>query len=151
MTRPGRRPEPGRGPEPGLLQVAGVPRFALSVTRQTLRGLGELDADARGRGVYFHTHLSENAAPNGGEVAAVRSLYAVESYLDTDDGRFEPGSRTGGETLLGRRSIFAHAVHCTDVELARLAETRSSIAHGPRPSSSSAPEPCRGGGRPRPA
>ncbi|HEY0240039.1 MAG TPA: amidohydrolase family protein, partial [Friedmanniella sp.] len=116
-------------PSHALLQVAVVPRFALSVTRQTLRGLGELYGDARERGVYFHTHLSENATPDGGEVAAVRSMYGVDSYLDTYDGRFEPGSRTGGETLLGRRSIFAHAVHCTDAELARLAETQSSIAH----------------------
>jgi len=118
-------------PSRALLQVAVVPRFALSVTRRTLRGLGELYGDARAHGVYFHTHLSENAGPDGGEVAAVRSSYGVESYLDTYDGRFEPGSRSGGETLLGRRSIFAHAVHCTDAELARLAETRSSIAHCP--------------------
>jgi guanine deaminase len=118
-------------PDQALLQVAVVPRFALSVTRQTLRGLGELYADARGQGVYFHTHLSENASPDGGEVAVVRSMYGVDSYLDTYDGRFEPGSRVGGESLLGRRSIFAHAVHCTDAELARLAETRSSIAHCP--------------------
>ena len=131
VARSGRRLSRADDPSRALLQVAVVPRFALSVTRQTLRGLGELYADGRDRGVYFHTHLSENAAPDGGEVAAVRALYAVESYLDTYDGRFEPGSRTGGETLLGRRSIFAHAVHCTDAELARLAETRSSIAHCP--------------------
>ncbi len=118
-------------PSRALLQVAVVPRFALSVTRRTLRGLGELYAGTRARGVYFHTHLSENAAPDGGEVAAVRALYQAESYLDTYDGRFEPGSQTGGESLLGRRSIFAHAVHCTDAELARLAETKSSIAHCP--------------------
>ena len=74
-----------------------MPRFALSVTRRTLRGLGELYADVRDRGVYVHTHLSENAAPDGGEVAAVRALYEVDSYLDTYDGRFLPGSRTGGE------------------------------------------------------
>ena len=129
----GRDADLGRADDPGhaLLQVAVVPRFSLSVTRQTLRGLGELYGDARARGVYFHTHLSENAGPDGGEVAAVRSSYAVDSYLDTYDGRFEPGSRTGGETLLGRRSVFAHAVHCTDAELARLAETQSSIAHCP--------------------
>ena len=119
--------EPGRA----LLQVAVVPRFALSVTRQTLRGLGELYTDVRRQGVYFHTHLSENVSPDGGEVAAVRAMYDVDSYLDTYDGRFEPGSAVGGESLLGRRSIFAHAVHCTDVELARLAETQSSIAHCP--------------------
>ncbi|MBB3328972.1 amidohydrolase family protein [Microlunatus antarcticus] len=118
-------------PSQALLQVAVVPRFALSVTRRTLRGLGELYTEARTRGVYFHTHLSENQTPDGGEVAAVRGLYEVDSYLDTYDGRFEPGSRAGGETLLGRRSVFAHAVHCTDAELARLAETQSSIAHCP--------------------
>ena len=114
-----------------LLQVAVVPRFSLSVTRRTLRGLGELYAGVRDQGVYFHTHLSENAAPDGGEVAAVRALYDADSYLDTYDGRFEPGSAAGGESLLGRRSVFAHAVHCTDAELARLAETQSSIAHCP--------------------
>jgi guanine deaminase len=129
----GRDADLGRADDPSraLLQVAVVPRFSLSVTRQTLRGLGELYGDARTRGVYFHTHLSENAGPDGGEVAAVRSSYAVDRYLDTYDGRFEPGSRAGGETLLGRRSVFAHAVHCTDGELARLAETSSSIAHCP--------------------
>ena len=108
-----------------------MPRFSLSVTRRTLRGLGELYAGVRDRGVYVHTHLSENAAPDGGEVAAVRAQYDVDAYLDTYDGRFEAGSRPGGESLLGRRSVFAHAVHCTDAELARLAETQSSIAHCP--------------------
>ena len=129
----GREADGTRASNPGeaLLQVAVVPRFALSVTGQTLHGLGELYADVRARGVYFHTHLSENAAPDGGEVAAVRSMYEVGRYLDTYDGRFRPGSQVGGESLLGRRSVFAHAVHCTDGELARLAETQSSIAHCP--------------------
>ena len=79
---------PADDPSRALLQVAVVPRFSLSVTRQTLRGLGELYAGAREQGVYFHTHLSENVTPDGGEVAAVRSMYAVDSYLDTYDGRF---------------------------------------------------------------
>jgi len=55
----------------------------------------------------------------------------VETYLDTYDGRFLPGGEEGGESLLGHRSIFAHGVHCTDMELSRLAETGSSIAHCP--------------------
>ena len=66
-----------------------------------------------------------------GEIDAVKSAYQVETYLDTYDGRFLPGSRQGGPSLLGRRSILAHAVHSTDAELARLAETGSSIAHCP--------------------
>ncbi|KAA0116877.1 guanine deaminase [Mycolicibacterium sp. P9-22] len=107
----------------GLTHVAVVPRFALSVTEKTLHALGELYEAVRTHGVYFHTHLSENLD----EIDAVRAGYGVEHYLDSYDGR----STGGGVSLLGRRSVFAHAVHCTDHELARLAETGSSIAHCP--------------------
>lgn len=118
-------------PRTSLVQVAVVPRFSLSVTRQTLVGLGELYEDVRRQGVYFHSHLSENDRSGDGEVAAVRKAYNVANYLDTYDGRFLAGSGLGGESMLGRRSILAHAVHCTDAELARLAATGSSIAHCP--------------------
>ena len=114
-----------------LLQVAIVPRFSLSVTRQTLAALGELYSGAREKGVYFHSHLNENNRPGDGEIDVVKSAYEVESYLDTYDGLFLAGSRRGGESLLGRRSIMAHAVHCHDTELARLADTGTSIAHCP--------------------
>jgi guanine deaminase len=113
------------------IQVAIVPRFSLSVTRETLRALGELYDEVRSSGVYFHSHLSENDSVVGGEIAAVKAVYETESYLDTYDGRFLRGSEVGGSSLLGRRSIFAHAVHCTSAELSRLAETGSSIAHCP--------------------
>ena len=114
-----------------LAQVAVVPRFSLAVTAETLGRLGDLYAQAQADGVYFHSHLNENDRPGDGEIAAVRDLYGVDTYLDTYDGRHLPGSRTGGESLLGRRSILAHAVHCADSELHRLAETGSSIAHCP--------------------
>lgn len=114
-----------------LLHVAVVPRFSLSVTRETLGALGELYDDVRARGVYFHSHLNENNRPATGEVAAVRNSYEVDSYLDTYDGKFLAGSKTGGKSMLGRRSILAHAVHCQDSELARMAETGTSIAHCP--------------------
>ncbi|MGE0218009.1 guanine deaminase [Mycolicibacterium sp.] len=107
-----------------LLQVAVVPRFALSVTAQTLAGLGELYDSVRAAGVYFHSHLSENVR----EIDAVRDSLEVSCYLDAYDGRF---GRAGAPTLLGRRSVLAHAVHCTDRELARLADTGTSIAHCP--------------------
>ncbi len=122
---------PASDPRRALVQVALVPRFSLSVTRETLGRLGDLYADVRGRGVYFHSHLNENDRPGDGEIAAVRALYDVDAYLDTYDGRCLPGSATSGESLLGRRSILAHAVHCTERELHRLAETGSSIAHCP--------------------
>ena len=118
-------------PRTATIQVAVVPRFSLSVTPTTLAGLGELYDAARRRGVYVHTHLNENDRPGDGEIAAVRARYRVESYLDTYDGRFLPGSQRGGSSLLGRRTVLAHAVHCSDDELGRLAATGTSIAHCP--------------------
>ena len=114
-----------------LLHVAIVPRFALSVTAETLKDLGELYDSVRERGVYVHSHLNENNRPGTGEIDTVKRLYGVDSYLDTYDGKFLPGSSVGGKSLLGRRTILAHAVHCTDTELERMAETGTSIAHCP--------------------
>ena len=85
----------------------------------------------RSRGVYFTSHLNENARPGDGEVDAVRAEYEVDTYLDTYDGRWLPGSRQGGKGFLGRRSVMAHSVHCQDSELARMAETGTSISHCP--------------------
>ncbi|MDQ7825230.1 MAG: amidohydrolase family protein [Candidatus Eremiobacteraeota bacterium] len=114
-----------------LLAVAVIPRFSLAVTAKTLEALGELYSAYRGRGVYFTSHLNENNRPQNGEIAGVLSEYGVEAYLDTYDGRFLPGSRKGGESLLGRRSVLAHCVHCQDRELERMAETGTSVAHCP--------------------
>ena len=118
-------------PATALLHVAVVPRFSLSVTRQTLEKLGELYDSVRDRGVYFHTHLNENNRPGTGEVDTTKAVYEVDSYLDTYDGKFLAGSEVGGKSLLGPRSILAHCVHCTDAELARMAETGTSISHCP--------------------
>ena len=114
-----------------LLHVAIVPRFALSVTTETLKNLGELYESVRDRGVYVHTHLNENDRPGTGEVDVTKRVYGVDTYLDTYDGRFLPGSAVGGASLLGRRTVLAHCVHCQDVELERMAETGASISHCP--------------------
>ncbi|MEE4024361.1 amidohydrolase family protein [Gordonia sp. PKS22-38] len=114
-----------------LLHAAIVPRFSLSVTTDTLAALGELYDDVRDRGVYVHTHLNENNRPGTGEIDMVKRSFEVASYLDTYDGKFLPGGRVGGKSLLGRRTVMAHAVHCTDGELTRMAETGTSIAHCP--------------------
>ena len=111
--------------------VAIVPRFSLSVTPKTMAALGDVYAEYRDRGVYFTSHLNENMRPKSGEIDATKEVYKVNSYLDTYDGKFLPGSAVGGKSFLGKRSVFAHGVHCTDAELARLAETHSSIAHCP--------------------
>jgi guanine deaminase len=114
-----------------LLHVAVVPRFSLSVTPETFKNLGELYDSVRTRGVYFHSHLNENNRPGTGEIDVTKQVYGVDSYLDTYDGKCLPGSAVGGKSLLGRRTIMAHAVHCTDAELARMAETGTSISHCP--------------------
>jgi guanine deaminase len=114
-----------------LLHVAIVPRFSLAVTPTTLKNLGDLYDSVRSSGVYVHSHLNENNRPDTGEVEATKHAYQVNSYLDTYDGKFLSGSAVGGKSLLGRRTILAHGVHCQDVELARMAETGTSIAHCP--------------------
>jgi guanine deaminase len=114
-----------------LVYAAVVPRFSLSVTTRTLAALGELYDGYRDRGVYFTSHLNENNRPGDGEIDAVKSLYRVDSYLDTYDGLFMPGSRRGGKSLLGRRTVMAHCVHCTDAELDRLAAAETAVAHCP--------------------
>ncbi|CAN5127228.1 amidohydrolase family protein [soil metagenome] len=118
-------------PETALLHVAIVPRFSLSVTTETLKNLGELYDSVRDRGVYVHSHLNENNRPGTGEVDSTKQAYQVNSYLDTYDGKFLPGSEIGGKSLLGRKTILAHCVHCQDVELERMAETGTSISHCP--------------------
>lgn len=114
-----------------LTYVAVVPRFSLSVTPTTMAALGELYDHYRSAGVYFTSHLNENARPGTGEIDRTKAVYGVNTYLDTYDGRFLPGSRVGGKSFLGPRSVMAHSVHCQDVELARMAETGTSIAHCP--------------------
>jgi guanine deaminase len=117
--------------ETALLHVAIVPRFSLSVTTETLKNLGELYDAVRDRGVYVHSHLNENNRPGTGEVDSTKQAYQVDTYLDTYDGKFLPGSAVGGKSLLGRRTILAHCVHCQDVELQRMAETGTSVSHCP--------------------
>ena len=95
------------------------------MTTETLAAWASSTTTIRERGVYFTSHLNENNRSGDGEIAAVKQLYEVDSYLDTYDGLFLPGSKSAAaESLLGRRSVMAHCVHCTDAELARLAADR---------------------------
>lgn len=68
--------------------------------------------------VYLQTHLSENSA----EIAWVKSLFPqCKSYLDIYD-------HFG---LLGKRSIFAHALYLEPQEWQRLAKTDSVVSFCP--------------------
>lgn len=103
------------GRDRGRLQYAVTPRFALSCTAEMLRESADL---ARATGAYWQTHLAEDRH----EIDEVlESFPNARDYTDVYDA-------AGG---LGARSIFAHAIHLSDREIARLAETGSRVAHCP--------------------
>ena len=103
------------GRDDGRLAYAFTPRFAVSCSAEMLRRSAEAATEA---GAYWQTHLSEDR----GEIAEVRRLFpeAID-YTDVYD-------RAGGLT---RHAILAHAIHLSDREVARLAETGAAVAHCP--------------------
>ncbi len=100
----------------GRLLYAVTPRFAVTSSVEQLEVARQLLEEFPD--VYLHTHLSENVD----EIALVKQLFPEnEGYLDVYD-------RAG---LVRNRSIFAHGVHLTDTEFARLSEAESAIAFCP--------------------
>jgi guanine deaminase len=105
----------GRWHGAGRSRYAVTPRFSLSCDDPLLDSCRALLADVDG--AFFTSHVNENAV----EIATVARLFDGCGYVDTYD-------RTG---LLGRRSVLAHNVHPTDVELRCLADRRATVAHCP--------------------
>jgi guanine deaminase len=103
------------GRDGGRLMYAFTPRFAVSCSAEMLAASARAAAEA---GAYWQTHLSEDR----GESAEVRRLFpdAVD-YTDVYD-------RAGG---LSSHAILAHAIHLSDREVGRLAESGAVIAHCP--------------------
>lgn len=100
----------------GRLGYAVTPRFAVTSTDAQLGMAGEVLAAHPG--VLMHTHMSENL----GEIAEVARLFPQDrDYLAVYE-------RHG---LVGRRSVFAHCVHCDDEVMGRLAKAGASIAFCP--------------------
>ena len=103
------------GRDNGRLRYAVTPRFAVSCTAEMLR---ESSALARQTGTYWQTHLAEDR----NEIQEVGRLFPdALDYTDVYD-------RAGG---LSERAILAHAIHLSEREISRLAETGSRIAHCP--------------------
>ncbi|HSO29135.1 MAG TPA: amidohydrolase family protein [Candidatus Sulfomarinibacteraceae bacterium] len=103
------------GLDGGRLGYAVTPRFAVSCTAEMLR---ESAALAARTGAWWQTHVSEDP----GEIAEVRRLFPdARDYVDVYD-------RAGG---LGERTILAHAIHLSELELGRLVETGTRVAHCP--------------------
>ena len=103
------------GRDDGRLQYAFTPRFALSCSVDMLRESASL---ARQTGAYWQSHLSEDRNELR-EVA--RSFPDALDYVDVYD-------RAGG---LGPRTVLAHAIHLSEREVARIAETDTALAHCP--------------------
>lgn len=100
----------------GRLGYAVTPRFAVTSTDAQLAMAGEVLAAHQD--VLLHTHMSENRA----EIAEVARLFPQDrDYLAVYE-------RHG---LVGRRSVFAHCVHCDDAVMGRLATAGASIAFCP--------------------
>jgi guanine deaminase len=97
-------------------RYAVTPRFALSTSEAMLEICGALLREHPG--VLFQTHMNESTE----EIEAVRAAFPwANSYLEVYD-------RFG---LAGPQSLFAHNVHASDVELARMAETGAAAVHCP--------------------
>ena len=100
----------------GRLGYAVTPRFAVTSSGAQLQAAGKLLAD--NPGVHLQTHIAENAR----ECEWVAELFPqCRDYLDVYD-------RHG---LLGRRSVFAHGIHLSEREWARLAASDSNMAFCP--------------------
>lgn len=100
----------------GRLRYAVTPRFAITSSEAQLKVSGELLASLPG--ALMQTHLSESP----GEIAFVKELFPkARDYTDVYD-------HFG---LLGERSLFAHGIHLSARECARLSESGSTVVHCP--------------------
>ncbi|MEV0795310.1 guanine deaminase [Kribbella sp. NPDC050459] len=99
----------------GRNRYAVTPRFSLSCTDELLATCQELMEAIPG--ALFTSHVNENEA----EIASVADLFGGCDYVTTYD-------RHG---LVDRRTVLAHNVHPTDVELKTLATSGATVAHCP--------------------
>lgn len=98
----------------GRLQVAVIPRFALSCSADLLRAAGDL---ASRRGLWSSTHLSENRT----EVKVATERWKSTDYLAIYE----------GFGLVNDRSVYAHCIHLSQGEWDRIAAAGAVVAHCP--------------------
>lgn len=100
----------------GRNQYAVTPRFAPTSSPEQLEAAGTLFGEFDD--VYVQSHVSEDV----GEIEWVSELFPdAGSYLDVYD-------RFG---LLGERALYGHGIHFSETEIARAAETGTTIVHCP--------------------
>lgn len=96
------------------LQVAVIPRFALSCTSEMLTAAGALQHEL---GLWSTTHLSENLV----ECQVAREMFDAADYLSI----YEDAG------LVNARSVYAHCIHLSDDEWDRFARAGAVVAHCP--------------------
>lgn len=107
--------ETWNGRDDGRLAYAFTPRFAVSCSAEMLAASARAAQEA---GAYWQTHLSEDR----NELAEVARLFPeARDYTDVYE-------RAGG---LRPGTVLAHAIHLSDREIERLAESGAAIAHCP--------------------
>ena len=100
----------------GRLRYAITVRFAVTSSAAQLRAAGELAA--RYPDCHVHSHLAESEQ----EIAVVRRDFPwAKDYTDVYD-------RSG---LVGPRSLFAHGIHLSERECARLSQAGATVVHCP--------------------
>ncbi len=97
----------------GRLRYAVMPRFSLSCSDKMLEVCSAL-LEAQ-PGILFHSHINENPL----EIQTVKNLANAPDYLESYE----------RHNLVNERSVFAHSVHPSTSELARMAKAGSSVAH----------------------
>jgi len=98
------------------LSYALTPRFAPTSTEAQLEVVSDLMKEFND--VYLQTHLSENK----NEVKFVKELYPWSRDYTNVYEKFD---------LLGEKSVFAHAIHLSDVEFKTLSDSRSVVSWCP--------------------
>jgi len=96
------------------LQVAVIPRFALSCTPEMLAAGAEL---AKAHGLWVSTHLSENVD----ECRVACERFDSPDYLAV----YEQAG------MVHERSVYAHCIHLSDDEWDRFAAAGAVVAHCP--------------------
>lgn len=100
----------------GRLQYAITPRFAVTSSEAQLEATGVLKREHPD--LILQTHLSENDA----EIAAVANSFPwSKDYTDVYD----------HYGLLSEKAFFAHGIHLSERELARMSEAGASVVHCP--------------------
>jgi guanine deaminase len=102
-------------PVSGTILPVVTPRFALTCTLKSMRGLADI---AHYQDLHIQTHLNENLD----EIAFASKLYPEsESYTEIYE-------RAG---LLGSKTFVAHCVHMTDQQRRLLAKHKVAVSHCP--------------------